>query len=217
MIDYEEVADCYDDHFRRPVDEWEDQRLSRLLAPYVDRAAVLDLGCGTGWLLDHLKPISYTGVDRAPAMLDRLAEKHPWATTIEATVGTPRWTDTLDLYARRATVVTATWSAHELGPLPDLFRQLHRVLDPGTIVALHGQGPRYRWRRHYVLDGADQRRAYREWTPRACRWAWTACPLIAMAGTGCWPDFWPWRRAWEATLGLPASWHYAFLAVWRLT
>jgi SAM-dependent methyltransferase len=43
----------------------------------VSQVSVLDIGCGTGFLLDHITPGAYTGIDISQAMLDRLLTKHP--------------------------------------------------------------------------------------------------------------------------------------------
>ena len=214
---YDRVADCYDDHFDRPVDRWEDERLTELLAPHVNRQSVLDLGCGTGWLLDHLDPYAYTGVDCSAAMLERLSHKHPWASTVKATVGQLGWWAGLDEHACQARTVTATWSAHELGEPALLLAQLAQMFPPRTMVCLHGQGPRYRHRRHYVLP-EDDRRGYLRWTPEHCKMAAsrTGHDWLGAVGTGAWPDALAWHPPWRATLGLPARWHYAFLAMWRL-
>jgi len=184
-------------------------------------ADVIDLGCGTGWLLDHCKPHSYLGIDASAGMLARLIDKHPFAKVAKATVGDPGWTD--EIITRpigskpRATVVTATWAAHEFGRLDWILADLTDVV-PGCLVALHGQAPRYRHRSHYVLADDDVR-GYLRFTPRACR---EAAGAVGARLTGCWgtgacPDRLAHHRAvWHAFLAAPTRVHYAFLAVWRL-
>jgi len=56
----------------------EDRRYMRFLIPI--GARVLDLGCGTGDLLDVLEPSLGVGVDLSPAMIDRARAKHPYLT-----------------------------------------------------------------------------------------------------------------------------------------
>lgn len=43
--------------------------------------AILDVGCGTGWLLDFIEPDYYRGIDPSLKMLARFRAKHPSAMT----------------------------------------------------------------------------------------------------------------------------------------
>lgn len=76
---YDEVATGWDaDH---PVGESEADHASRLLATARGKypPQVLDLGCGTGRVLDLglVSPDRYAGVDSSQAMLNVLVRKHP--------------------------------------------------------------------------------------------------------------------------------------------
>lgn len=214
MPDYDAVADRYDHHFHRPQDRWEDERLASLLRPYVEGRHVLDLGCGTGWLLDHLSPASYLGVDESMPMLERLAAKHPTALTHKATIGEPGWAD----LPWRVDTIAATWSAHDLGNLRALLVDCLDLLDGAGTIALHGQAPRYRHRHHYVLDGLDDERGYLRWRPDLCRLA-TPPGLrhLGCHGVGAWPDGWPpLRPLWALGARLaPVEAHYSFLSIWE--
>jgi hypothetical protein len=78
---YDAIAPVYDTLFREPADQRLDHAVLALLGdltPY----RVLDVGCGTGWLLDHAAVGAYTGIDPSRAMLARLAAKHPAAHTV---------------------------------------------------------------------------------------------------------------------------------------
>jgi SAM-dependent methyltransferase len=230
MATYDAVAEVYDHHFDRPCDRWEDERLADLLRPYVastevpslTSARVLDLGCGTGWLLDHLPvPVThYVGIDTSAPMLARLTEKHPRASVVKATVGVQGWLDEVssDPGVPPFDVVTATWAAHDLPNIHALLSEVRCLVPVGGYAALHGQAPRYRRRRHYVLGDLDERRGYLDWTPGRCRlstppgWRW-----LGAHGTGAAPE-WPQdRRLWRLALTLPARAHWAFLAVWQRT
>lgn len=216
-MNYDQIAAYYDDHFDRDIDQWEDGRLTRLLKPWVNGGNVLDLGCGTGWVLDHLHPHDYLGVDASAPMLDQLLAKHPTAYTMKADIGAPGWHTHLPLghYNR----VVATWSAHDLGNLTNLLLDLSEICEPGTRVLLHGQAPRYARRQHYVLDGADEHKGYLHFTPRACRVAarHVGARWVGATGTGATPDALATTHTrWAATLRLPARLHYAFLAHWSL-
>ena len=161
-----------------------------------------------------------TGVDASAPMLARLMEKHPDVEVVKATVGTAGWVDEVMAGARSpANVVTATWAAHEFLPLTRVLFGIRRLLEPGGLVLLHGQAPRYRRRRHYILDGNDDRQGFRQWTPDRCESAGTVAGLTwaGATGTGATPDVLAQsHRLWHAGLRVPPRWHYAFLAAWRL-
>jgi SAM-dependent methyltransferase len=212
---YDSIAAHYDEHFTRPVDRWEDDRLAALLAPLVADSDVLDLGCGTGWLLDHCGPAWYTGVDCSAPMLATLAAKHPGTTLVKATVGEPGWQSELRRYraALRYEVVTCTWALQYLGDLGVLLKLL-ASFDP-AVIALHGYLPRYRHRAHEITG--EPRPVVAPWRIReAALAAGLGAPRIA--GTGALPDrLAVTRGVWRsAAAAVPARWHYAALWTWRL-
>lgn len=218
---YDALADGYDDHFRRRVDGWEDERLAALIAPHLG-TRVLDLGCGTGWLLDQfrLPPWGYVGIDPSQAMLDRLHEKHADVSTMRARAGGSRWAARLhEAFLDRFDTVTATWAAHEFGSPAPLLADLAPLVKPGGYVLLHGQAPRYARRRHYIAAGLDENQGYRWWTPDRCELATkadevrSAFTFLGVEGVGA-LDHGP-RCLWNAALQLPLSLHYSTLAIWR--
>lgn len=216
MSHYDDAAPVYDGLFTRDVDRWEDERLAELLAPVVDGRSVLDLGCGTGWLLDHLSPREYTGVDCSGPMLAELERKHPGAETIKAEVGAPGWVTPMWLHLRQFEVITATWSLEYLGDWPDLLHVLANLAAQGGAIALHGSLPRGHRRAHFSVKAAP----YRALGPYQMRAAsdHAGLPRPAIAGTSALPDSmaglgrWWWRTA----LAWPAGLHYSALWTWRL-
>ncbi len=215
MTHYDEAAATYDGHFTREVDQWEDERLAALLRPVVDGRVVLDLGCGTGWVADHLAPLDYTGVDCSGPMLGELARKHPYATTVKAEIGAESWAAALPRQLGGWQTVTATWSLEYLGEL-DILLSVAARLAPAGILALHGSLPRGHRRAHFSVKSAP----YRPLGPHQVKTASAKAGLPApeMAGTSALPDSWAGlgREAWRAALTWPAGMHYSALWTWRL-
>ena len=71
---YDKIAQDYDAKFSDPAYDEENRRMFGYLP---DAKRVLDIGCGTGTLLDYLEPEHYVGIDPSLAMLQIAAEKHP--------------------------------------------------------------------------------------------------------------------------------------------
>ena len=213
---YDDVAPTYDGHFTRPVDRWEDERLAGLLAPLVDGLDVLDLGCGTGWVLDHCCPDDYVGVDASAAMLAELKEKHPRAEVIEATIGTPGWSEGLGWW--RFDAIVSTWAGEYFPGLPELLRELRRHLrGGGGTIALHGCQPRGSRRGHFI--SAELAHRGRLFVPARVAEAgdWADLGEPKSYGTGALPDVLArWRAPWCVALAAPVRWHYGALHVWEV-
>lgn len=126
-------------------DEWiahhrfffeEDWRFLKFLVPAGKR--VLDLGCGTGALLNELQPAVGVGIDFSRAMVERARTAHPHLTFIhgdaEALADVPELDGPFDIIVMSDT----------LGALDDCletFRGLHRFCGPDTriIVVYHSR------------------------------------------------------------------------------
>lgn len=86
---YDAIADIYDTlHRSREALEEDREVVSLLVDTMLDtqsRGGILDIGCGTGLLLDYLAwgidRRKYLGIDPSRGMLARLHRKHPWART----------------------------------------------------------------------------------------------------------------------------------------
>lgn len=79
---YDEIAPVYDARYQTAAARGEDEQLARWLDhPLLPHSRVLDIGCGTGLLLDLyadvILPEHYRGVDPSAGMLAELVRKHP--------------------------------------------------------------------------------------------------------------------------------------------
>lgn len=81
---YDQIAPVYDDIWSTPAAFAEDAAVMSQIN--YSGGDVLDIGCGTGLFLDHVRPDSYLGIDPSRAMLERLQLKHPGAETINTTL-----------------------------------------------------------------------------------------------------------------------------------
>lgn len=119
-----------------------DLPLWRHLAASAD-GPVLELGCGTGRVTWPLAAagVDITGVDRAPAMLDRARAKRPPGVTARFALGDLR---SLDLGRRFALVIApARVLEHVAGDheAEQVLRRVRAHLRPGGRVALHVARP----------------------------------------------------------------------------
>lgn len=73
-VPYDQVAPSYDAIWNTPEAKAEDAQV--IAALDYRGGSVLDVGCGTGLLLDHIKPDHYLGIDPSMAMLDRLKARY---------------------------------------------------------------------------------------------------------------------------------------------
>lgn len=74
-VPYDAIAPVYDNLFADQQSVDEDNDVINLIGD-LSKKSVLDVGCGTGLLLDYTKPAQYTGVDPSSAMLSQLLRKH---------------------------------------------------------------------------------------------------------------------------------------------
>lgn len=77
---YDAIADIYDALWNTEAAHEEDRRIVQRLN-YAG-GSVLDIGCGTGLLLDHIRPERYVGIDPSRKMLTHLRQKFPDAETV---------------------------------------------------------------------------------------------------------------------------------------
>jgi predicted TPR repeat methyltransferase len=79
---YDLLASTYDNAFRTPLARLEDDVVTAMVREAIalrSPCSVLDIGCGTGMLLDYVpvQPSQYVGIDMSAGMLRRASMKHP--------------------------------------------------------------------------------------------------------------------------------------------
>jgi hypothetical protein len=146
-------------------------------------------------------------------MLAELVRKHPEASVRKASVGDRGWQ--LELPTPRVwEVAVATW-ATEYFDLDRLLPDLVDLVEPGGVIALHGNQPRGQRRRHTIDPDSLRYPFTLEEVRSAGRAAGLPPPLVV--GTSALPDWLALsRRAFRTALQLPVRWHFAALYVWRL-
>jgi len=76
MAAYDDIALTYESLFTDDDSIVENHNVVDMLGDLRD-LSVLDIGCGTGLLLDYVRPASYVGIDPSAPMLEHLKQKHP--------------------------------------------------------------------------------------------------------------------------------------------
>jgi predicted TPR repeat methyltransferase len=89
---------------------------------------VLDLGCGTGLVAEHLNRsnLDVTGIDLSPKMLDVARRKHCYTNLIQSDVA-----HYLSTCTQRFQLVVSADVFVYIGRLDDIFHNVHRVLEVG--------------------------------------------------------------------------------------
>lgn len=129
---YDDVASVYDGLFRDPQSIRENEFVTGLFSV---RPPLLDIGCGTGLLLDykHLDPAEYVGVDPSAKMLDRLKARHP---RFAGSVHNLPLED-FSLSGRRFGSIVALFGAASYVAPETLIRALQRLAPGGTAFLMY--------------------------------------------------------------------------------
>jgi SAM-dependent methyltransferase len=138
---FDDVAGVYDETLPAHVVEHYLRKRTAFVLDHSPPGKALDVGCGTGVLAARLADAGYdmTGADPSAGMLDRLRERRPDITAVQAS-GTdlPFEDDSFDLVLSVATF-------HHIadpGAVRDTLAQMVRVSRPGGRVLVWDHNPR---------------------------------------------------------------------------
>ena len=187
---YDKLASTYDATFVNETAQAEDREIvSRIKALDLSQMSVLDLGCGTGFLPDHMKFWDYTGLDISEGMIARAQEKHPLH---DFQVG-----DMADLSCFAPSIfryVLCTFGGFSYVMQPEkCIDEIYRVLQPGGRIFLQVLGERYYKRRTHIAPQCT----HLGYTPAQLRHLFRAFDEVTITGMNWLGDQLPWSIAWE--------------------
>ena len=90
--------------------------------------SVLDVGCGTGEILQHLDEMGFnqlTGLDLSPKMIEQAKRHVPTADLVNASI------DEYDFANSQFGLITAAFTVHHLQEPRSFFEMVDRILLPG--------------------------------------------------------------------------------------
>jgi len=173
---YDQLAHIYDATHNDPVSLAENEVVRELLRPMIGSGDdVLDLGCGTGMLLDLIKPIDYyyTGVDISEKMLKQGRDKYPVCCNPRAFFQYGDMENLIGIPDHEADVVTSTFGSISYADPRRTAATIARVTAPGGHIFLmfynataYLDRPTYIIRQHnlylhiHPVQSADIRRLY---------------------------------------------------------
>lgn len=153
---YDRYADAYDAHFQDNKSLAENRAVARWLVPRLRGARrVVDLGCGTGLLLElaSLAPASYVGVDISPGMVNRARAKHPAHGFVIGDIEAAAIDAVAD---HSADVVVSLFGSASYCDLIAARDTVARLLTPDGRYFMMMCGPRYPTRRSFIDSGGGK-------------------------------------------------------------
>ncbi|MEO1234323.1 MAG: methyltransferase domain-containing protein [Myxococcota bacterium] len=154
---YDELAVGYDDYHVDNKSLAENRFVAGRIAARIDAStSVLDVGCGTGLLLDliDIPPDRYLGVDVSEGMLQRAKKKHPHHRFV--TADAQRMSSDLG----RFDLVVSLFGSPSYCALGSFARSVQRVQAPKGGHFLMYCGPRYMKRSTYINKSTKLLKSY---------------------------------------------------------
>lgn len=160
---YDQLATAYDHRYVTEEDLRENETVRKLLVSLFGAYAptVLDVGCGTGLLLD-LKitpPALFTGLDPSQGMLNELVRKHPRATHLVPATFEDGFEQ---LRGQRWDLVASTFGSPSY-IAPEYIERMPQLVKPGgSIVLMHyreGYLPNYEEGDEALMERSAQSRS----------------------------------------------------------
>ena len=226
------VARSYNDFYSQPVYEYENQVVRRVLEPLLESAAVLDLGAGTGLVLQLTNPAFYYAADSSAEMLQAILDNHLDSMsrtqrenifTIKADLQDPfdlRYLQEQCQYLGDIDVITALWAAHHFHEQETYDAMFQIVARSGTVF-FHGNMPRRKYRRCPPWLKHDYDKTFNPRTMKAQMKAagFTDITVVGFNAVPDWlirfiPSKWAAEIIWLTRL-IPARYHYNAAVIGR--
>ena len=90
VIDYDVISNEYDEHYQNEMSKKENQAIIDSIGSHISKCKrILDLGCGTGFLIDLFPMISvekYLGIDISSSMIKIAKNKYPTHSFIDGVI-----------------------------------------------------------------------------------------------------------------------------------
>lgn len=150
MDAFDKVAAEYDNTFLRPIDLAENKAVFDYYNTFAfDESSVIDIGCGTGFYLEHRHPLTYTGIDISNEMLLAATKKFPARRFTVLSMENMRC-----LKSNRFSLAVSLFGSFSycLNPHAAL-QEIQAVLIPGGRFFVMTFGWRYHWRKSHIVDG----------------------------------------------------------------
>jgi ubiquinone/menaquinone biosynthesis C-methylase UbiE len=136
---YDAAASVYDSLWSEPKDKADDAEMVKRAGVY---GRTLDIGCGTGLLLDHvmMEPGQYLGIDPSAGMLEEFRRRHPDHHAVQTPLESLHLNEYVDC-------VVSLWGSMSYVP-PDVAHRAKRFLRKGGTYFLMFFKPGYEPQTH---------------------------------------------------------------------
>ncbi len=146
---YDNLAEAYDDYHVDGKSLAENRRIGRYLRNFIGPTdVVIDLGCGTGLLLDlvDIPADRYVGLDISEGMLESARKKHPGYRFVQGDLQK----EIKGLEDERFTIAISLFGSPSYCELTPVAANVRTLLQPGGRYFLMYCGPHYLSRATYI-------------------------------------------------------------------